>query len=130
MAAIPQRGGKSSQGVRNHSAVELEVAVAASQAGADPRTGEVQQPPHVFRHHEMPGWPQHVRAQNCAVIKEPIDGGGAGSTAQTQRPLPPGVVLRLHRSHPSHGVDCRVERLADQPLRPEPPGSDLAGHTR
>jgi hypothetical protein len=71
----------------------------------DPRGGEVEHPSDIVRGNEVPGRPQHVRAQDRPRVEGAIDVDFRHPLcSKTDRPFGSGIILGLHRARPSNDL--------------------------
>lgn len=65
----------------------------------------------------MPGGPQHVRAQELAVVVSPLDGGvQAALGSQADGPFCGEIVLSLYGAQPLHRIHRLFKAIAGNPL--------------
>ena len=122
-AERPLKGGV---GTGDQPRLDLELAATPGEGRAQPRRGQLEQPADVLGNHEVPRGAHDVGAQDSAVVVETIDVGlGREAAALSESPLGRRVVLGLHSAQSPHGLDRRRERLPDEPLGAQSPGSDV-----
>jgi hypothetical protein len=98
---------------------ETEVIVAADHELPNPRSRDLEQVAQIAREHVVPGWAQHVRAQEVAPRERALDVGQRGAAASGDCPQRHVMQLRLHSTQVPDHVNWGLELLADEPLGPE-----------
>ena len=104
-------------------AVELEVAIAARIRGIDARAAQLDQPAKVGGRDVVPRRPQHVRAQEAAVVERVVDLGRVRPPrALAHGPPRVPMLLRLHRGQPGDRLVRRVVAGSPDalPAHPDP----------
>jgi len=104
------------------SQLRAELTVARPGRAIDARAGEFDEPGKVGAGDQMPGGPQHVRAQDVAAREcgRELTWRVLAADSLGDRPRGPGKVLRLHRPEPRHHLDRARAAQRTEPVVVEP----------
>jgi len=131
LLAAPERALDSRAASFQDLLVQSVLGVVGKMASIEAGAGQREHPADVGRRHEMPRRAQHVRPQDAPLGERRLDGfvRQTGS-AQPQRPLGAGIVLRLDRAKPGDDVG-RILKIRTRELLPvEAPVKEAARRYR